>query len=135
MNLSIQQQAIDMINNAGNALSSVGDKAILGAKYFWPIFVKNQFIYGFIFSAISIVLIALIIWVVLDFRLNFNKYEKNDEVKDNKIIFGSFAATILLFSLVGFFITASKGITHLENPEYYAAQDILEKLSIYNPHK
>jgi len=106
---------------AGAALQGIADKLGMGADYFWPALMKQQF-YDGMFDLIATILLSSIIFYLC--RRIKKMGEQDFGGVDTIIAFKIMIVGLSLFILVG----CHEAFTHLINPEYAALEDLFKMI-------
>ena len=109
-----------------NAIEQLAAQIGVGVDHFWPLFVKQQMIDGWI-NLLTPIILILVSSVYL--VLTRNKWE--DKTKDDiswQGVGGIIIGFVLAISIVFSFVHGTTAVKQIINPEYYAIKEITEMI-------
>jgi len=114
----------DIVTKVEDALAALGDKIGQGADHFYPIYVQQHFIEGC--AGTLLLFLALLLFLGLAAYAIKSCVE---DIESGKSFILGMCSLVLFMILCGIIGThGSDFITKIFNPEYHAAQDILQLL-------
>lgn len=107
------------------AIQTLSDNLGIAADHFWPIFVKQQVIEGYV--GISFFIIAIIgLFITCKLFIKTGGFDADDEPKN---IINFLCVILFLFLLIVSSINLSPSIKEIINPEFYALQELTRMIT------
>ena len=120
-----------LIGKAVEVLDVLQAKIGEGTNYFWPIFVKQQIVEGWVGVISFLILLVLFISIFYSFITSLKKYLKggnNDYIEVKMFASGGIGFVLGFFVLFTATEKLSDSVYKLTNPEYMAAKTILHNI-------
>jgi len=127
---NIPLTAIELTDKYGekvtNAIEQLAAKIGAGVDYFWPLFVKQQAVDGWV-SLIVVTGVFLVSLVYLILSRNRWHDTRANDISWYGVV-GICAVFVLCISVAVFFVEGVSGVKQIMNPEYYAIKEIMQMI-------
>jgi hypothetical protein len=125
----VTQTDVSLVISKVEALfNKLGEQIGVGAEHFWPIMVRQQQWTGIIGSIAMVGAFALAVALFVFWCRKLAKLEWNPDANPGITIAFVFTGIAVIGIAIAIFVCASCGITMIFNPEYWALEDLIERL-------